>query len=406
MPDRPPLNLWRVVLALALLPVVLGLDRWAYWLSRSVLWLHLRDIGLPISTTGSLMTTQATLNAFLVVAGGLVALGTGPVIPLVVGLVLSALGYLVIAGGQSPGAVWLGIGVLAMGQGLAKPACFAIAAAELGHPREQLRALAFVLLYAVLNASALSSGSTAGLLATTFGARAGFASAAGATGLGALFAIALGVAWLLTRRSEPAPPEPLRTGRVLLGAAGLVALGAPYSALLTVVSSTSFSATGSTSMAWVTVVNPGMVIATSLLVIPILTLLHLRGVALPALLVVAVGLCLAALAAVPLMLARSSVAAAAISEGALGVAEVLVGPFAMARVVGDVPRRFQTLVMSGWFVVSGAVPIATSFVTRSFPKAELIVLALVALGVFVAGAVLLFTAKPLSRWLYAPAAAD
>ncbi|MCE7893848.1 MAG: hypothetical protein DYH12_29810, partial [Sorangiineae bacterium PRO1] len=115
---------------------------------------------------------------------------------------------------------------------------------------------------------------------------------------------------------------------------------------------------------------------------------------------------LAALAAVPLMLARSSVAAAAISEGALGVAEVLVGPFAMARVVGDVPRRFQTLVMSGWFVVSGAVPIATSFVTRSFPKAELIVLALVALGVFVAGAVLLFTAKPLSRWLYAPAAAD
>jgi len=399
--ERPPLNVWRVVVVLALLPVLLGMDRWAYWLSRSVMWLHLRGLGATPSDTASLMTGQALANTVLVVLGGAVALGTGPVAPLVVGLVLSAAGYGILAASSSVSLVWVGVGVLALGQGLAKPAFFALAAAELGHPREQLRALAFVLLYAVLNASALTSGTTAGFLSGRLGAGA-FAASAGVTALAVFLALGLAVAWLVTRRPEAAAAEPLRTGRVLMGAAGLIALAAPYVALLTAVSSVAFDATSPSAHAWITVVNPLLVILTSLFVMLVLVVLHLRDVSLPALFVVAAGMCLAALSTAPVMIARTSVVGAAASEGLLGIAEVLVGPFAMARVVGDVPRRFQALVMSGWFVVSGGVPLAVSFVTKALPGSQIVVLALLSVMVFVVGIALLALAKPASRWLYEP----
>ncbi|MCC6898582.1 MAG: hypothetical protein IT377_06385 [Polyangiaceae bacterium] len=404
--QRPGLNVWRVALVLTLLPAVLGVERWAYWMSRGVLFMHLRDIGVAPGSVGTIMTAQVLANTLLVVLGGVVAIAAGPVLPLISGVAISVVGYALIAASDGTAMVWIGMAVLGLGQGLSKPAFFAVAAAELAHPREQLRALAFVLLYAVLNASALTSSTAAGVVTARMGATAVFVTAAGAAAVGAVLAAGLGVAWFFTRRGAVTAPSPLRTGRVLWGALGLIALAAPYVAQLTLVSSLSFDAAASGSLSWLTMINPVAVILGSCLVMGVLVVLHLRQVELPALLVVAAGLCLAGLSAVPLMLARTSVWAAVASEGTLGLAEVLVGPFAMARVIGDVPRRFQALVMSAWFVVSGGVPVLVSFFSRRFPRAEIFLLAAAALGVFVLGAVLLFTAKALSRWLYEPASAD
>lgn len=403
VPDaRPDVNAWRVGLVLTLLPMVLGLERWAYWMSRGALFMHLRGLGVASESIRSVMTGQVVANTLLVLLGGLVAVAAGPVVPLAAGVAISVVGYALIAASDGSPMVWVGMGVLALGQGLCKPAFFAVAASELGHPREQLRTLSFVLLYAVLNASALTSSTAAGVVTTRMGASAVFATAAGAAALGALLAAGLGIAWFLTRERKAPDPSPLSTGRVLWGALGLVALAAPYVALLTLVSSLSFDASSRSSLSWLTLVNPLLVILGSCLVMGVLAVLHLRRLELPALLVVAVGLCLAAVAAVPLMLARTSLWAAFTAEGTLGLAEVLVGPFAMARLVGDVPRRFQTLVMSGWFVVSGGVPVAVSSLSRAFPQAEIFGLAAVAVAVFVIGVALMLTAKALSRWLYEP----
>src|SRR5688572_1086790 len=117
----------RRVLTLVFLPLIMLMDRFAFYGGRSFLTIHLMDRGM--SRHDAAMTWSG-INGILLVApliGGLVAMVTSPRWTLFAGTVMVAAAHTLI--GELPSGLMTGALVLLMlGEGLVRPTVFALIA--------------------------------------------------------------------------------------------------------------------------------------------------------------------------------------------------------------------------------------------------------------------------------------
>jgi dipeptide/tripeptide permease len=407
-------SLPRVITTFLLLPLLLGLERGGFYAMRSALPLELVHSGGSSADFRAVYQVMngVTLTTLLVAAA--IGIFARPVWLLLAGSLIAITGYGVLAfAGRSGVPLWAGIVVIALGQGLAKPAVYALAALELRHPREQLRSALFVLLYGGVNAGAFFAAMSTPLLYRG-GSGIAFLVAFGFQVVAAGLVIVLAVVGFATRKDPPEPAKDAPPGnRVILGAALVALLLLPYfvdTMLCHDVQYDIFRRAGLSpaSFAGYTSVNPSVVMGTAGLCALASLVLHFLGVRLPALYATAAGFCLTALAATPFILYGSPTSSSTpalslvvLALFALAVGEVLVTPYALSRMLGDAPPRATVALSAGWFLISGLLSTGLFALAPKLPEAVPYVIATSAFVCLGLGVGAFFAIPPLYRAFYA-----
>ncbi|MDB4995459.1 MAG: hypothetical protein JWM74_2891, partial [Myxococcaceae bacterium] len=381
MKSRPNL------LTLAMLVLALGLERFAYYGTRSGLMIYLvSNEGMESGSARQLYTAVTVLALFTPLLGGLLALGVGPRITAVAGAGLALVGYgLLVVGAPSV----LCLVAIAVGAGIFRACPWAIAAEELSHeaspsgadqndaPRSARRFAAVAatacLLYASVNVAAASSSFVTGWLRNASGSRAVFAFVSFVMLLS--LAITSLVAFLgrsTAGKSMTAPADPYRargaaplraarptTGLAFAGLAMLLVVELPYS----VASSLSFypaemaqggAGLSRATMDILTLVNPLVVIVATVLAFALLLVATLQRWSTPPLLLYGAGVLVFAIGLVPLALAESSIALVLLGTAITAVGEALVAPIAISYAALAAKGRPATLVIAAWILLSNA----------------------------------------------------
>ena len=198
--------------AFLLLPVVLLLERFAYYGMRSVLYTDLMGAGaMDAAAMGTHVRYITWMIALSPPLGGLLAFVLLPRWTLVAGLAVTAAGYALVA--MLGSASLAAFSVLAIGLGLVRPAIFATAALAVRDPDESARAALFVGMYLAVNAGSFAGSIVSGALPQT-GEVGPFViiTIAGAVFVALALLLAAGVA-LAPRYGDVAdPPDPPLTG--------------------------------------------------------------------------------------------------------------------------------------------------------------------------------------------------
>jgi dipeptide/tripeptide permease len=407
-------SLVRVVALFVLLPLVLAFDRAGYYTMRSALVVAVLEGGGTHVELARLFGIAQFVNLAGVVVGGLVGIVLRPIWLVVGGAVIALIGYATLAlVGATGGTLYAGIVLVTGGLALVKPALFALAAIEIGHPREQLRSALFVLLYAMVNAGALFASAASPLILAA-GVRAPFALGAGLELCAAVLGFVLLAVLLATRKEEPTPaPDAPQPGRVALGA-GLLALAlVPYLIETTATHQAlpdwlRRAGVPASNIGMLMGLNPSVVLLSSSVLFVVSLILHFVGKQLSSLYVAAAGLCFTGLASTPFVLlgstssASSLVPLAMVGAAGIAIAETLVAPYALSRMLGDVGPRFAPAVAAGWFVVSALVSAAVSPLAVAFPSFVPVLVAGCALFCLALGVGGFFAIRPLYRGIFGP----
>lgn len=398
-----------------LLPGSFALERLAYYGMRSVLSLHLmRNLGASAASMGQVYTAIGVANILAVLVGGAVCIVIRPSIVLAVGSIIGVLAYGLLSISSSMALVWLAVLILAMGQGLLKPAAFALAASELPFPNEHLRSALMVLMYGATNLSALAGSSGSGAVAVRTGESVSFAIATGFAVVGVLLAAAVvALDYLAKRDSEPEPGP--AAGGVAAGSGILLAFALPYYAAMGLSGGYQFdvlqrSGVGAAYMGSLYAINPVTVLLTTGVLFLVFLVLHFARVRLSSLFGIGGGLVIYALGATPLLLVTTFPSSAMLGVGASAVAmavgESFVGPLLLSRVVGDVPPRFAGVAAGALLSVSYGVSWIADAAARPWPAAAGVLLSLTVVVCLVVGVLLLAITRRLERRLYAPPVAE
>jgi dipeptide/tripeptide permease len=226
----------RVLLVVVALPLLLMLERLAWYGTRSVQYLHLNEIGWDSSEIGTIFGVQAVLMAVVTVVSGLLALAVGPVPLISLGLLLACAGYAMVPM-FGPESVQVPIYLSMVGTAIFRPAIWAALLIPLARPRESARIGACILLYVASNLGAVPAAPGASWLMDQFGGGAVYTAAAGIAGLGLLLSLAVAGGWLASRSEElSGPPTPAMKLDLplVLAAAGLgLLLWLPWMGLMT-----------------------------------------------------------------------------------------------------------------------------------------------------------------------------
>lgn len=356
--------------SVALVPLIAFFETASWYGSRSILALHLRDLGASIVESGSLIGIAQVVGLAATLLAGLLAIATRPWPLLAAGALLATAGVFGLAVAE-PGFVSLPLYVAAFGHGLVRAALYGGAARALGDAHEHLRTGLFLLLYGATN--------LAGLLAPLASRPSPEGSCAPVLvlsgGLGAfalLLSVALSVVLLVSRaRPEALPPAPRPRAAHLVTVFLLVVLLGPTSGALNVVYELLFDVAAPlfdedpSALTSIMSVNPAAVVVLTLLLAGLFGLLHFTKVKLPVLLPAGVGLVVMA-GGVSLVLLQEP---GAPSRGLLVLAmlvlaggEVLVTPLLLSRLAGGLPYRLETLVAALWIASSQAPALARSAV--------------------------------------------
>lgn len=342
---------WRSGASSLLLVALTLLERLAYYGTRSVLILWLiYEVGL---TDEEAFDWYAWLGGGLVVApllGGALAVLTGPHALLLLGALVTAVAYaaFLVAPMSS---LYLPFGLLLVGQGLLKPALYAIAGVQLRGAFGGLRTALFAVLYGAVNVGAALAFATGWRLETTFGSSLMFPLAAGTTLLVAL--LAAGV-WAVDWGREPEPPIDALALRRL--AAGLLLLPMGGAFWFMVTAATMLAPRDIPSPLYS--LNPVVVTACAALVALVAAGSWLVRFRLPALPPVGLALLLGPpVALLPLLSSfvpsyELGVAVYVLTTVGLALPETVLGAFAMSRLTGDLPSRLSPLLIAGWFASS------------------------------------------------------
>ncbi len=353
---------WVRIATAALLPPVAFLESLAWYGCMAVFFIYLSDVlGLGITTAGTAYSIVRLCSMGGILLAGLVAVGIGGHFTLVLGLVTMAAGMAGLALATDT-TVWPVIVLLALGVGGYRVGVFAAAARPFGHPRGHLRDALFVGLWASFNAGAM-----VGPLASSWSASSGIGHRPSLHLLGGvllLAAILASVLGLLVLRASREPPEPEDSGRRFSGRLLAVAVG------IIVVCALPWGAYGIVGMLHTEVVwelefrvspellyaiNPAIILLGSLLLVPLLVILHVARVQVPATVPIGVGLVLfglgLALLAAPLPGDRLIPFLA--GTVVMTVGELLLGPFVLSRVAGDLHWRLAPLAIAVWLAASG-----------------------------------------------------
>jgi POT family proton-dependent oligopeptide transporter len=347
------------------LPLVLLLERFAYFGARSMLGLYMRDLppeGLGLQTT-DMGSAFATLSLMLIAApllGGAIAIALGPGITLGVGAFLASSGYALLGAGGA-GDLDVALGLIALGVGLFRPSALALAASELGEGRENVRNALFLLIYVAINVGAFLAPMSLGFLRTRAGFSVIFGGAAGA----ALLASILGGGLLLALRFlGPAPKDrPATDNRAVIGVLLLFVAVVPSIIAQAAESETLYSVAGGAKSAMTMTaifgVNPIITIGASLAgCVTMLILSVTTRFTVPTLLVIGAGLVACAIGAGGLALlaaASAPLPLLMLVTAITAVGEAVTGPLALSRASVAAPPRFSALMIGGWMAATSGV---------------------------------------------------
>ncbi len=403
----------RLIALFLLLPATFALDRVAYYGMRSVLSLHLlRGLGASTADIGTLMSASFIAGAFTVFLGGLACLVLRPSIVMAAGAAIGVIAYGVLSLSSSVPVVWAAVLLLALGQGLLKPAVFAVAIVELPWPKEHLRSALVVLLYATTNAGALSGSSGSSFVATHSGEAVSFALSSGLALVSVVLALGVVAVDFVTRRPQPEPGP--RPGAAVAGAGVLLFATLPYYAAMSLAGAYQFevlraSGVATASYASVFSLNPLTVMLVSAPLFIGLIIVHLTKVRVSSLFGVGAGLTLFALAMTPLLLSSGpSNALLLVGSASVGMAvgEALVGPLMISRALGDIPPRFIGLAAAVVFAVSYGVGTLVDMLATAWSKGLPVLVALSAVACLITGLAVLALTPLMVRRLYTPPAAQ
>lgn len=401
----------RVVALFVLLPLFLCLERAAYYSMRSVLVLAMTSAGAPIAAIKPVFWVMQAVSVVALIVAGVAGILVRPVWLIVVGSLIACVGHVVLAlGGASAAPLYAGTILISGGVGFAKPALYALAAIELGHPREQLRAALFVLLYGMVNVGAFFGPMLAGLARfVPF-----FAPSAGIQALVLVAGIVLAVvAWITREQAPSAAPDAPASSRVVLGGALLALVLLPFlvQSMLTLQTQDDLlrrAGVPMSSIAMLMGLNPVVVTFSCGALFIVSLILHFTDKRLPVLYATAAGLCIVGLASSPFVLFASSASASlvvplsTVGVAGLAVAEAFVTPYALSRILGDVSPRVVTAVAAGWFLLTLVVGIAMGPVTEAVPQLVPYLVAATALFCLALGVGGFFAIRPLYRGFFGP----
>jgi len=326
------MNRTRLTFVLAL-PVVALVHSFGMYLARGQWWAAARDAGAPAGQMYNVAAAAGILGA--VVAAMVGAIGGGPAC-LTLGLLGSAAGELLMAADwTSPGSVAVGVGrTLTMVGG-------ATCALRAFPPRGDSGRMALLIaVYAAANVASMAASPAGSLLSNLLGARAAIA-AGGAIELVAALLSAPLLYLAFVRPPEGAGGGALHPGLLALGV-GVATVGSAAAGTLWLGTTFSYeSHQGDTiSSAWLELLNPIGVLASSVLCGGLLVLLAVQRRQAPPLLVAGLGLFLGGLVLLPTAEpgARGDVAQAAITF-ASGLGEPLLFAGVLAGAAGGLHWR-------------------------------------------------------------------
>ncbi len=423
-------------LTFALLPVVFLLRGLSAGVGQSVWVDQLTEAGLtPVEiadffANASLVVGSLPMLAALI--GGGLGLLVGPAPVLLLGLLLSAGGFA--SASLVDGTASLAPMALAdFGLNLSRIGVWACAALPLAGSREPHRNALFLLLWGVMNGAFQGSGPLQGVLLPSLGL-AGVCLVAGLLAVAAaVVAAPLVVAghralprsssaptrsaftetWVSMREAEAgparAPANPAVRVHLMAGVlilACFLSWGSHdhvYNLL-----EAQWRTVATSDLGLITI-NQALATCIGLLLPVFFWLQVLRGVQVPALIFVGLGMALAGPATLLLLVPGLS----SIPTGLIGVlvlltvAELLIGPLLLSRIAGDLHWRVGCLVIGVWLAMSSGVPLSTvneGLVAAGIDVSPYLVPGMLqALGSLV-GLVLLFAAVPLHRRIWAPVA--
>jgi hypothetical protein len=401
----------RIVAVFVLVTLLLAFERCGYYSMRSVLPLSILDAGGTRAQMQTVFVVMQAINVAAIVLSGVAGILLRPIWLIVAGSVAALVGYLVLAlGGASAAPLYTGVVLVSGGTGLGKPALFALAALEIGHPREQLRASLFVLLYGMINVGAFLGPMSAGLGRFI----PMFYPSAAVQLLVVVVSVVLLVVLFVTRKNVEAPTaDAPRTSRVVLGAAllGLVLVPFLVQSMVTMQTQDDVlrrAGVPLSRLAMLMGLNPVVVVLSAGVLFIVSLILHFVGTRLPVLYATAAGLCFVGLASTPFVLFATSSSASLVvplsmvGVAGLAVAEILVTPYALSRMLGDVSPRVVTAVAAGWFVLSAVVATATGPLVDAWPAFVPFLIAASALICLALGVGGFFAIRPLYRGFFGP----
>ena len=402
----------RALLVVVALPLLLLLERLAWYGTRTISFPYLQELGWTSVDVGVFHGVQNAVLPLVTVLSGLLALAVGPLPMIALGLLFAATGYAMVPM-FDPSGVEVPLYLTVVGTALFRPAIWAALLIPLARPRESGRIGACILLYGVSNAGAVAASPGASWLMSQFGSETVYTVAAALAGLGFLGSLAVAGGWVGTAAEEAAaPPGPSRRLEwpVVLAVAGLgVVLFIPWAGLMT-----GFEAVYSTlweldfvaghESIW-TAMNPAIVIFLALLLASIFLMLTMLEKTVPALLLAGGGMVILAvgLIAVAIGPIRESPWGFGAAFALVSVGEVLAAPALISRIGGDVHWRLTTLFVALWLATS-QLGYAASGVLRGSglmenPFGLPLAFAIMAIPL---GLVLLVVAIPLQRRLFDP----
>lgn len=397
------MNLRRLLTFLAL-PLVLGLDRLAYYGARSVLLVYMTrpaaegGLGLPSPAATRDYAVLTMLVLLTPLLGGLLAIGIGPRLTLVIGAVLSALGYVLI--GVAPAqSITVPFVILAVGQGLVRPSLFAIVGGELGRRHESWRNALCAVLYVAINL-----GAALAPIASTLMSRSGFTPVFFTSAGLMVLAVVVSVGLAVVQRFGPPPDEPPPWRGAEIGIMFILFLAMPYLSGLGVVSTAQYnvldrSAGGALDVALMTL-NPTIVTLASLVFALVLVVFALSKVRAPTLLMLGAGHIVFAIGVAPLLVAGDTRIAVVASIAVTALGEALVGPLLISRASADTNPRFAALVVAGWLVFSGLFTRAPDLLSERNSVFVVVFLSVTLLGCLVIGALLVALHKRIERQIF------
>jgi dipeptide/tripeptide permease len=351
----------RRVITLVFLPLVMLLDRFAFYGGRSYLTMHLMDQGM--SRHDAAMTWSG-IHGILLIApliGGLVAMVTSPRWTLFAGTVMAAGAHTLIA--TVPGSLVTGALVLLMlGEGFVRPTVFALIARELGDPRQTARAGVMVAAYAAVNLGAFAGPEVARLIARAFNGSAVF-TAMGMTGFGPIV-LSLVIA-LLPRLMQDDPP-PVEKPGAFRGTLILLGLFAPAMLGMTLIEDLGYLTLAGEHPTWLYWLNP--VVATvgagaAALAILVLGVVPVKwSLTWP----IVAGFFMMVLAGLVIMVGDDH-APLTLGSGAVlaSLAEVLLTPFILALATSGLPDQRTTLIVGGWLACTHALGYLGTLITSA-----------------------------------------
>jgi len=409
----------RPIATFSLVPPVVLLDALVWYGVMSTLTLFMiapvYEGGLEMNhvDAGARYAVMQGVVALGSVLGGLIAIGVGPHFVLVFGLATAFAGVVSI-GICDATTFWVALVVMALGQGMARPGLYATAATALRFPAEHLRNALFVTCWASFNLGAVLAPLVTMSVQRAMGYRTTFHLLGGIMLLAMLVAAGLGIV-AFVRRHQPVPQPDTGNrfdGRILGLAVGVAVLAivpwAGYSVVHALQVDRLVAAGTPMEISTLFSINPIIVLGLSLLIVPVLALMHWQRVNVPSLLIVGVGLAVMGIGILPMVLAPLDLVVPLFIAGIVivSVGEILVGPFLMSRLLGDLHWRLTALFAGIWLagvagitalvnaVAYAGVPPLTPSVTAGFVAAAAIVVGLV----FAAAAI------PLRKY-FVPAAA-